>query len=234
MTDSDLTQMSAADLHARACRHAASGNFEAATAFAALAHTAYAAHMLSVSQPPAIHPGDHEPQRVPWCGKCRAPHSRSIRGRRCAVCSVDSLRARRCRYCDVYLEERHQEQTGTTRWVDAHNTIGCPKAPDPALPAPEPEPEEDIYPEEFWREFLSVWAGGRHGKPVTAQQLVDDSTLSSLLPRTRYGEVHPVHLDRWLAARAGRDQHGVTIRPVPGQSSEEPRLWEAAKEAPAP
>ncbi|MFE1173065.1 hypothetical protein [Streptomyces sp. NPDC058773] len=149
-------------------------------------------------------------------------------GRRCPDCSVDTLRARRCRHCDVYLEERHHEQTGTTRWVDAHNNIGCPHAPDPALPAPEPEAEDDIYPEERWREFLSVWASGRRGKPVTVQQLVEDGTLVSILPRTRYGEVHPVHLDRWLAARAGRNEHGVIIRHVIQQGGDGARLWEAS------
>ncbi|WP_331757304.1 hypothetical protein OG422_31490 (plasmid) [Streptomyces sp. NBC_01525] len=220
-TDDTTSTPPAADdadaLLARAHQHVTVGEYDAATAFAALATAAYTARAVTSNTPLPIYPGSHEPG-IPWCQECSDPRSREVElenwthaaEKRCPRCNIDGLRARPCRYCGTYLEHRLLEgPLEKWRWVDSHNNQGCQKAPHP-LDQNADEEQPDVWPQRLWANFIGIWKRGGLG-PATASELIDEVNLRKFLPRTTYGDVHRDHLERWLIQRAGADHDGLTL-----------------------
>ena len=201
----------------RAEEHYAAGRFAEAAACAGIAAARAAVAGLRAAEPLPIHPGDHRPQPIAWCGRCRDTHHRVTPDHQpCPRCSADHLRARPCRYCGVYLEERREDASAPWRWVDARGSRGCPDAPDPLQPPPVPELEPDLASAAQWARLLDVWReAGDLADPVTADHLCEHRDTVAYVPRTRFGEMpHPRQLDAWLHARADVPLRGADDCPA--------------------
>lgn len=198
----------------------ASGRFLEAAAAASIAAAATSMATLKASEPPAIHPGNHEPQPREWCRQCDRPNHRKIKGQPCPRCDTSRLRVHPCRHCGVNLERRQTDPGDSAshwHWLDAGNRRDCSQAPDPALPVPDPaEVEEDVSPDQLWASFLHLWHNvGSNRGPLTAEEIVHDVDFKAQIPRTRFGELpHPKHLDAWLIARRGKNYRDFTVELV--------------------
>ncbi|MEU8892977.1 hypothetical protein [Streptomyces sp. NPDC048442] len=214
-------------LFTRAHDLAQAGDFPAAAAFAALATAAFTAQAATLTAPPTIHLGDHEPQQVAWCRQCVTPNSRRTEtGQPCPRCDTTRLRARPCRYCGINLERRPVEGPDSPwRWVDSHSNLSCPQAPDPLAAPAAPAPEEDVWPEQRWACFFSDWFSLYASAPLTTGQLVAETHLRTYLPRTTYGECHPAHLDSWFDLRCDSTCGKYTLRRAEDDAQSDAPRW---------
>ncbi|MEV7675897.1 hypothetical protein [Streptomyces sp. NPDC088752] len=216
--------------HAR--RLADKGEYAAATAYASLATAAFAAKAAAATAPLPIYPGAHEPELIPWCRTCRAPNRRmTSAGHPCPQCSVEDLRVRACRHCATNLEKRPVHGVEEPwLWADETNNISCPQAPHPQEAPAAPSPLPDIWPERLWELFLEYWyAGHQASQPVTVLDLIDDISLRPYLPRTTYGDYHPVHLERWLSQRAGTEYGGYTLVQAEDPAPDGTARWQVTR-----
>ncbi|MFD7897165.1 hypothetical protein [Streptomyces sp. NPDC059743] len=97
-------------------------------------------------------------------------------------------------------------------WADENSNISCPQAPDPQDPPVAPTPEQDVWPESRWAQFLDDWHTSYREQPVTAAALVANGHVRLHLPRTAYGDAHAIHLEEWLGQRADTSIGRYTIR----------------------
>ncbi|MFJ2060289.1 hypothetical protein ACIOMM_30730 [Streptomyces sp. NPDC087908] len=213
----------------QARRLADTGEYAAATAYASLATAAFAAKAAVGAAPLPIYPGTHEPEILPWCGTCRAPNRRETSaGEQCPQCGFTDLRVRACRYCVINLEKRPVNGNEEPwLWVDETNNVSCPQAPNPRDAPAAPSPLPDVWPERLWELFFEHWSAGFQSfRSVTVHDLVSDTYLRPYLPRTTYGDYHPIHLEHWFSQRAGAKCGRYTLVQAEDPAPDGPTRWQ--------